>query len=110
MRLNATARQAPQAYEAAVSRRDGRYLFLSQRTKTHLTPRGLGFLISNYASKAGLKTRRPHDLRDRFGYRMADKVPLHRLAQLMGHNSLDTTLIYIQDTQQGLQQAVETIA
>jgi integrase/recombinase XerC len=53
---------------------------------------------------------RPHDLRHRFGYRMAEKVPLHRLAQIMGHDSLDTTLIYIQGTQNDLQQAVETIA
>jgi integrase/recombinase XerC len=41
---------------------------------------------------------------------MAEKVPLHRLAQIMGHDSLDTTLIYIQGTEQDLQQAVEQIA
>jgi integrase len=28
----------------------------------------------------------PHDLRHRYGYRLADSVPLHRLAQLMGHD------------------------
>jgi integrase/recombinase XerC len=53
---------------------------------------------------------RPHDLRHRFGYRMAQKVPLHRLAQIMGHDSLNTTLIYIQGTLSDLQQAVESIA
>ncbi len=37
----------------------------------------------------------PHDLRHRFGYRMAAMVPLHRLAQIMGHDSLDTTKIYV---------------
>jgi len=35
------------------------------------------------------------NLRHRFGYRMADSVPLHRLAQIMGHNFLDTTKLYI---------------
>ena len=52
----------------------------------------------------------PHDLRHRFGYRMAESVPLHRLAQIMGHDSLDTTKLYIQGTKHDLHQAVETIA
>jgi integrase/recombinase XerD len=52
----------------------------------------------------------PHDLRHRFGYRMAESVPLHHLAQIMGHDSLDTTTLYIQGTKHDLQQAVETIA
>jgi len=46
----------------------------------------------------------------RFGYRMAETVPLHRLAQIMGHDSLDTTKLYIQGTRHDLHQAVETIA
>jgi hypothetical protein len=37
-------------------------------------------------------------------------VPLHRLAQIMGHDSLDTTRVYVQGTKHDLQQAVETIA
>jgi integrase/recombinase XerC len=52
----------------------------------------------------------PHDLRHRFGYRMAELVPLHRLAQIMGHDSLDTTMLYIRGTKQDLQQDVEKIA
>ena len=108
--LNVTVRKALQTYATTIARDDDQYLFLSQRTKTHLTPRGLGFLITKYANKAGIKGIRAHDLRHRFGYRMAEKVPLHRLAQIMGHDSLDTTLIYIQGTEQDLQQAVEQIA
>jgi integrase/recombinase XerD len=41
---------------------------------------------------------------------MAQKVPLHRLAQIMGHDSLDTTMVYVRGTQGDLQQAVEEIA
>ena len=41
---------------------------------------------------------------------MAELVPLHRLAQLMGHDSLDTTMIYIQATRSDLQKEVEKIA
>jgi integrase/recombinase XerD len=51
-----------------------------------------------------------YDLRHRFGYRMAERLPLHRLAQIMGHDSLDTTMLYVKGTQDDLQQAVETIA
>ncbi len=43
-------------------------------------------------------------------YRMAVAVPLHRLAQIMGHDSLDTTTIYIHGTQADLQKEVEKIA
>ncbi len=51
-----------------------------------------------------------HDLRHHFGYRMAATVPLHRRAQIMGHDSLDTTMISVQGTKQDLQQDVEKIA
>ena len=40
--------------------------------------------------------------RHRFGYRMAEPVPLHRLAQIMGHDSLDTTNLSIQGTKHDL--------
>ena len=50
------------------------------------------------------------DLRHRFGYWMAEVVPLHRLAQIMGDDSLDTTMLYIRGTKQDLQHDVEKIA
>ena len=86
------------------------FLFESQRTHQALTPRAVGFLIAKYAQKASIPALTPHDLRHRFGYRMAQKVPLHQLAQIMGHDSLDTTLIYIQATALDLQRAVEEIS
>jgi len=52
----------------------------------------------------------PRDLRHRFGYRMPDVVPLYRLAQIMSHDSLDTTMMYVQATTHDLQCAVEKIA
>jgi integrase/recombinase XerD len=60
-------------------------------------------VIKKYAGRANLQDVSPHDLRHRFGYRMATSVPLHRLAQVMGHDSLDTTMLYIQATPQDLQ-------
>jgi integrase len=69
-----------------------------------------GLYREKYATCAKLLDVSSHDLRHRFGYRMAESVPLHRLAQIMGHDSLDTTKLYIQGTRHDLQQAVETIA
>lgn len=112
--LNATARQALQ--QLRYDQADGddndlpAYVFPSIRTGGHLTTRGVGFIIKKYAGRAGLPTVRPHDLRHRFGYRVAETTPLHQLAQILGHKSLDTTMIYIQATQQDLQKSVESIA
>lgn len=41
---------------------------------------------------------------------MTEGVPLHRLAQLMGHDSLNTTLRYVRGTRADCQAAVEGIA
>jgi integrase/recombinase XerD len=110
--LNATARAALLAYDPSLRRpsQDTTSLFLSEKKHARLTERGLGYLINKYAKRAYVRDVSPHDLRHRFGYRMAATVPLHRLAQLMGHDSLDTTTRYVQGTRQDLQQAVETIA
>src|SRR6266487_2978316 len=110
--LNATARAALLAYDSTLQKpsHDTTPLFPSEKRRTQLTERGLGYLIKKYATKANLHNVSPHDLRHRFGYRMAMSVPLHRLAQLMGHDSLNTTMRYVQGTSSDLQQAVETIA
>jgi len=85
-------------------------LFLSEKRHTQLTERGLGYLIKEYADRARVSDVSPHNLRHCFGYRMAQSVPLHRLAHLMGHDSPGTTMISVQGTKNDLQQAVETIA
>ncbi len=107
--LNGTAREALRDY-LAVLPAEQQYLFASPQSGKPLTERGLGHLIAKYAHKARLVDVSPHDLRHRFAYRMAQSVPLHRLAQIMGHDSLDTTLIYITATRSDLQSEVEKIA
>ncbi len=107
--LNATARRALEEYMRTISQ-DVPYLFPSEKTGRALTERGLGYLVKRYASIAKLADVSPHDLRHRFGYRMAETVPLHRLAQIMGHDSLDTTMIYVRGTKSDLQREVEKIA
>jgi len=107
--LNATARAALTAYMGALDP-DTPHLFPSAKTGQALSERALGHLIRKYTTQARLADVSPHDLRHRFGYRMAAVVPLHRLAQLMGHDSLNTTMLYIRGTPQDLQTDVEQIA
>ncbi|HEY3231661.1 MAG TPA: tyrosine-type recombinase/integrase [Roseiflexaceae bacterium] len=107
--LNATARAALTAYLPELAD-TALYLFPSAKTGQALTERALGHLIKKYATRARVSDVSPHDLRHRFGYRMAETVPLHRLAQMMGHDSLDTTLLYIRGTRKDLQNEVEKIA
>jgi integrase/recombinase XerD len=111
--LNATARDVLLAYDPSLRKpsQESVALFLSGKRHAPLTQRGLGYLVNKYAERAHLSDVSPHDLRHRFGYRMAAaSVPLHRLAQLMGHDSLDTTMLYIRGTKQDLQYDVEQIA
>jgi integrase/recombinase XerD len=117
--LNRTARAILQVYLRTLpsdgdtwlfpSRKLGRRIDGTQRSAPIQT-RALGFIVEKYAHLARVHDVTPHDLRHRFGYRMAKTTPLHRLAQLMGHDSLDTTMIYIRGTPQDLQQDVEQIA
>jgi len=107
--LNATARAALSDYMETLPA-TCLYLFPSEKTQVALSERALGHVIKKYAALAHVRDVSPHDLRHRFGYRMAEAVPLHRLAQIMGHDSLDTTLLYIRGTQRDLQQEVEKIA
>lgn len=107
--LNTTVRRALMQYLPIVAS-TGHYLFPSEKTGEALTQRALGYLVKKYARLALLTDVSPHDLRHRFGYRMAEVVRVHRLAQIMGHDSLDTTMIYIRGTQSDLQKEVERIA
>lgn len=78
-----------------------------ERELRPITDRALGYVVAKYAAMAKVEDVSPHDLRHRFGYEMAKRVPLHRLAQIMGHDSLDTTMVYVRGTRGDLQRAVE---
>ncbi|BCL78806.1 site-specific integrase [Ktedonobacteria bacterium brp13] len=99
--LNVTARKVLEEYLSTLPS-NSISLFPSGKTREALSERALGYIVKKYAEKAKLVDVSPHDLRHRFGYRMAESVPLHRLAQIMGHDSLNTTRLYIQGTRQDL--------
>ncbi len=81
-----------------------------QKELRPISDRALGYVVAKYAALAKVDDVSPQDLRHRFGYVMAERVPLHRLAQIMGHDSLDTTMVYVRGTQGDLQRVVEEIA
>ena len=116
--LNYTAREAlsewmaelPEESPCLFPSRKGEKNGNGERELRPITDRALGYIVSKYAGLAKVEDVSPQDLRHRFGYEMAKRVPLHRLAQIMGHDSLDTTMVYVRGTQGDLQQAVEEIA
>ncbi|KIL34237.1 integrase [Cohnella kolymensis] len=107
--LNATVRAALEKY-IPLLQTDIPILFPSEKTGERLSERGLRHFIKKYMKMAKLEGLSAHDLRHRFGYVMAENTPLHRLAQIMGHDSLDTTMIYVHATRADLQSEVEKIA
>jgi integrase/recombinase XerD len=116
--LNSTAREAlaewtaelPEGAPCLFPSRKGEKNGDGQKELRPISDRALGYVVSKYARLARVEDVSPHDLRHRFGYEMAKRVPLHRLAQIMGHDSLDTTMVYVRGTQGDLQRAVEEIA
>jgi|SRR5581483_371064 len=87
--LNTTARSSLNHHLETLPS-EYQYLLPSEKTQEALTGQALGYLVTKYAAQAQVTDLSPHDLRHRFGYRMAEVVPLHRIAQIMGHDSLDT--------------------
>ena len=113
--LNSTAREALSEWMAELPQ-ESPCLFPSRKRASSgdrdgelkpISDRALGYVVAKYAALAKVEDISPHDLRHRFGYEMAKRVPLHRLAQIMGHDSLDTTMVYVRGTQGDLQRAVE---
>jgi integrase/recombinase XerC len=107
--LNSTVRVALEKY-MPVLQKNIAILFPSEKTGDRLSERGLRHFIQKYMKMANLEGLSAHDLRHRFGYVMAENTPLHRLAQIMGHDSLDTTMIYVNATRADLQSEVEKIS
>jgi integrase/recombinase XerD len=85
-------------------------LFLSQKGGG-LSPRSVERLVKKYAYHARLDEVTPHILRHTFCKSLIDaRVSIDRVADLAGHESLDTTARYTRPTQMDLQKAVEKLA
>jgi len=108
--LNVDTRKAIQDHLKQADLEDRSHLFVSQRGGP-LQPSGIYYLINRYVYDARLDDVTPHTLRHTFGKNLVDAgVPLDRVAQLLGHESVDTTRIYTTPSEQDLQREVEKIA
>jgi integrase len=87
------------------------YLFLN-RFGEKITPRGISQQLKNYATKYGMNTKvvYPHSFRHRFAKNFLEKYnDIALLADLMGHESIETTRIYLRRTASEQQEIVDRI-
>ncbi|WP_455612962.1 tyrosine-type recombinase/integrase [Bacteroides congonensis] len=87
------------------------YLFLN-RFGERITTRGISQQLKNYAEKYGMNTRvvYPHSFRHRFAKNFLEHYnDISLLADLMGHESIETTRIYLRRTSSEQQQIVDKV-
>lgn len=108
--LNAEARQALRVYGAVRPQPAGEVsaLFISQRGEA-LTSSGVWRMLDKYASQAGLEHVSPHVLRHSFASLLLreQQIDLVTVADLLGHQSVNTTMRYTRSTEANRQAAVE---
>lgn len=87
------------------------FVFLNQRGE-RITPRGISGELKKYAMKYGIDTKvvYPHSFRHRFAKSFLERCnDIAFLADLMGHESIETTRIYLRKTATEQREIVDTI-
>lgn len=87
------------------------YIFLN-RFGERITARGISMQLKHFAEKYGLNPKMvyPHSFRHRFAKNFLDRFnDIALLADLMGHESIETTRIYLRLTASEQQQIVDKI-
>jgi len=87
------------------------FLFLN-RFGDRITPRGISQQLKNYARKYGVDTKvvYPHSFRHRFAKNFLEKYnDIALLADIMGHESIETTRIYLRRTASEQQALIDKI-
>ena len=87
------------------------YIFLN-RFGQRITTRGIAMQLKHFADKYGLKREvvYPHSFRHRFAKNFLDKFnDISLLADLMGHESIETTRIYLRRTANEQQAIVDRV-
>ncbi len=104
--LNAEAREALQEWLAARPAAPEDHLFIGRRGP--LTASGVWRIVAQYARKAGLDGVHPHMLRHTFATRLLREAgaDLVTVAELLGHESLNTTARYTRPSEKDLEAAV----
>ena len=97
-------------YYCSINRTQG-YLFLNKNNQ-QITTRGISHQLKTLAKKfnMNLKVIYPHSFRHRFAKNFLEKrKDIALLADLMGHESIETTRIYLRKTSEEQQQIVDEI-
>ena len=95
----------------SANKRESGYLFLN-RFGDRITTRGIDQQLKNYAKKYGLnpKVVYPHSFRHRYAKNFLEKFnDIALLADLMGHESIETTRIYLRRTASEQQDIVDKV-
>ena len=108
--LNADARRALYAYLDVRPMGATGHFFVGQRGNG-LTPSAIWRMVKKYGQRAGLEIS-PHTLRHTFGTRLVREngVDLVSVATMMGHESLETTALYTQPSEEDMAEATEQLA
>ena len=97
-------------YYSSINRKDG-YLFLNKEGK-QITTRGIAHQLKALAEKykMNLNVVYPHSFRHRFAKNFLEKrKDISLLADLMGHESIETTRIYLRKTSEEQQEIVDKL-
>ncbi len=90
---------------------DSGFIFLNQRGQ-RITTRGIAGELKKYAEKYGIDTKvvYPHSFRHRFAKSFLDRCnDIAFLADLMGHESIETTRIYLRKTATEQREIVDSV-
>jgi integrase/recombinase XerC len=107
--LNTKARKALFEYLAMRPDVESNDLFLGQRNDG-VQSKTIQRAVQRFAKIAGIRQVTPHTLRHSFAKTLIDSgVSLEKVAALLGHSNLNTTLIYTTPGQEDLENAIEGI-
>jgi hypothetical protein len=67
-------------------------------------------MLSFFVYIAQLEELSAHDLRQRYGYKLAEHIPQHQLAKIMGLDNIDSTIIYVKSTRSPFRKKRFTLA
>jgi integrase/recombinase XerD len=87
-------------------KRDSEYLLISSKSDK-VTTRAIQHILKNYSELIGVDIT-PHTLRHTYCKQLADHgVDIQSIAELAGHNSIETTRVYVTPSIQELQEALK---
>lgn len=106
--LNDTARKALKAWLSVRPDCNNKILFLTQRGPT--STRAVQSILENIGANAKVDHLTPHMAWHTFAKNLVNSgVSLEKVAMLLGHSSLDTTIIYTTPGRRDLEQAVHAL-